>query len=151
GATISMYLVIAVLFAFQRSEGELVLAGASALLISAFLMQKDFVAAFCFSILVYPIGPIFKFVLPVVGMVNLGDVYLVMIVLTSLSRRFEQPIYFGPFRAVNVLLLACLILSVPFLPDIQTAVPGYISLLQLAALYIVILNEIRTDQDIERI
>jgi len=150
-ATILMYLLLAALFALQRSEAELALAGASALLVSALLMQKDFVAALSLTILVTHIGPILKFMFPIVGMVNLGDAYLAMIVLTSLHRHLEKPVYLGPFRGVAFLILASLIVSVPFLPDVAAAVPGYISLLQLAAFYFVVLNEISTDYEIDRL
>lgn len=149
-ATILIYLLLAVLFALQRSEVELALAGTCALFSSAVLMQKDFVAALSLTILVTHIGPILKVMLPVLGMVNIGDLYLAMIVVVSLYRHLCRPVYLGPFRGATALLPVCLVISVPFLPDVAAAVPGYISLVQLAALYLVVMNEIRTDRQVDR-
>src|SRR5215212_8023431 len=92
---LSLYVLLAVCYGLHRSEAELFMVGGLALIASAILIQKDFVAALSLTILVTHIGPILKQSLPAIGMVNLGDAFLFMIILTSLVRHLYEPVYLG--------------------------------------------------------
>jgi len=149
-ATLSTYILLAASFALKLPYTVLALEGAFAIAASAFLLQKDFVSALSLTILVTHIGPILRETLPVVGMVNLGDIYLGLVFLVWAQRHLTRPIYLGPFRALILPMVMLLVISILFLPDFVAALPGYLSLFQLVMFYFVVLNDIRTEEDIDR-
>lgn len=147
--TALMYVLLACLFSAGAAASTQYSVGILALLLSFLLMWRSPVKAVCLIPLVVHIGPVLRTTLPIGGIFTLGDLYLAMLTLFWLDKRRKSPAGRRNFYWISMCALFTLTLLCA--ADHKAALLGAIGMIEIALVYHIILDTVRTDKQANQV
>ena len=142
--TCFLYFLLIVSFLGMSPKMLQIIVAALALFATFILSFRNLTQSVYLTILVTHIGPIIRFDLYPLGMVSLGDLFLLLISFSFIFKRLKHGFYAGPIKGCFVILFPLFLVSVLFSPDVKRALPGVMSVLEIVLVYFLVINEIRT-------
>jgi hypothetical protein len=144
-----LYIALAAMFAASAPDLILYVFGAGATVSCVALMFRNFVSSLYLLVLATHIGPIVRATIPGIGIVTLGDLYLAFLLFVFSLRVSKGKILTLPFRGFALAMFAMSATTLILAADVIAALPGVINMAQVAFIYIIIYNEVKTRKQVD--
>jgi hypothetical protein len=145
--TFILYSLLAFAFAVSAPELIIYILGAIAILSSFVLMLNNYVGSLYPIVLVTHIGPIIRVDISKIGIITLGDLYIVMLLAVFIIRIIKNKLPPIPYIQIFLAMTALSLVTFIMAADVWVSIPGIINLIQISIIYFIVYSEIKTTKD----
>ena len=147
-----LYAVMDLLYVFSWPSESLTLIGGLICILGGILCFVDPLQGLYLTILATHLGAIPRWEWPGLGMVCPGDFHIMFLVISVffVPRGMKSHTY-GPFPISVVLMIVLTVITMVLTPEINVALPGFVTMVEVGLIYYITLNLIRNRLDASRL